>query len=202
VRFARLVAALYFPIFHGIEHQGARNWPRKGPLIIISNHPTYWDPWLVGMGQSWRSDTYWMTWEDVFDWPVIGPAITAYQAFPVDLDRPKVSTLRRAKDVLEAGHALGIFPEGSRTSGEHGAIDPWKPGACRLALLTGVPVLPVSIRGARACWPRQRTYPLPGKIAVTYHPLVDPNAIRPGAIAREREHALAEILRETIGRAL
>ncbi|MBI3725189.1 1-acyl-sn-glycerol-3-phosphate acyltransferase [bacterium] len=202
MRFARIFADFYFRILHNIDHRGARNWPRSGPLIIISNHPTYWDPWLIGMGQRERWDTYWMTWEQVFDWPVIGPGVRAYQAFPVDLDRPKVSTLRRARAVLDAGCALGIFPEGNRTSGEQGELDPWKPGAGRLALLTGAPVLPVSIKGARACWPRQRAYPLPGKIAVTYHPILDPGTILPGSPPRERERALTEKLRGIIASAL
>lgn len=201
VRVARVLAALYFPSFHRIEHRGKHNWPASGPLVVTSNHPTYWDPWLVGMGT--RQFVHWMAWDEIFDWPIIGRAVKAYEAFPIDLERPKVSTFRRAHEVLEEGGILGLFPEGARTSGEHGELDPLKPGVARLALLLEAPILCVSIKGARRAWPKQRAYPLPGpKITVTYHPLIDPVTFRPDLPKREREKALLEKLEATLRSAL
>lgn len=201
VRVARILAGLYFPAFHRIEHRGRENWPLEGPLVVTSNHPTYWDPWLVGMGT--RRFVYWMAWDEIFEWPVIGRAVKAYEAFPVDLEKPKPATFRNAHRVLRRGGALGLFPEGGRTSGERGELDALKPGVARLALSLGAPILCVSIKGARQAWPKQRAYPLPGhKITVTYHPVIRPDEFLPGAEKRERERALLELLDRTIASAL
>jgi 1-acyl-sn-glycerol-3-phosphate acyltransferase len=201
VRVARILTGLYFPTFHHIEHHGAEHLPLSGPLVVTSNHPTYWDPWLVGMGT--RRFVHWMAWDEIFNWPVIGRAVTLYEAFPLDLEKPKVSTFKRAHEVLEKGGALGIFPEGGRTSGDHGELDPLKPGVARLALILKAPVLCVSIKGARKAWPKKRAYPLPGpKITVTYHPPIDPVRFLPDLAKREREKALLEKLEATIKSAL
>ncbi len=201
VRTARVIAGLYFPLLHRIEHRGKAHWPRTGPLLVTSNHPTLWDPWLVGMGTS--RFVYWMAWDEIFDWPLIGRAVRAYHAFPVDLEKPKVSTLRRAKSVLRRGGALGVFPEGGRTTGERGELDPFKPGVARLALSLDAPILPVSIKGARRAWPKQRSYPLPGpRITVTYHPVIVPSLFLPDAPKRDREKALLEKLEAVVLSAL
>ena len=201
VRVARIFAALYFPTFHRIEHHGKRRWPARCPLVVVSNHPTYWDPWLVGMGSD--KFVHWMAWDEIFEWPVIGRAVKAYEAFPVDLEKPKPSTFRRAHEVLERGGLLGVFPEGSRTSGERGELDPFKPGVARLALMFDAPVLCVSIKGARRAWPKQRAYPLPGpKIVVTYHPVIETKEFGKELTKREREKALTEKMEATILSAL
>jgi len=201
VRIARILTALYFPVFHRIEHRGKQHWPREGPLLVTSNHPTYWDPWLVGMGTS--RFVHWVAWDEIFDWPIIGRAVRAYEAFPLNLEKPKASTFRQAHEALRRRGVLGLFPEGGRTSGETGELDPLKPGVAKLALALGAPILPVSIRGARRAWPKQRAYPLPGpKITVTYHPVIDPAHFLPGAPKKERENRLLETLDKTIRSAL
>lgn len=150
-----------------------------------------------------RRYVYWMAWNEIFDWPLIGRAVRAYEAFPVDLEKPKPSTIRQARSVLKRGGVLGLFPEGGRTSGEHGELDPLKPGVARLALSLEAPILCVSIKGARRAWPKQRAYPLPGpKITVTYHPIIEPALFLAGAPKRDREKALLETLERTIRSAL
>jgi 1-acyl-sn-glycerol-3-phosphate acyltransferase len=196
IRFERIFAAYYFPIFHKIEFRRLGKPPETGPLIVTSNHPSFWDPWIIGMGL--RRYIYWMAWEEAFSWPVIGRLITAHQAVPVDIDKPKPSTLRRSRAVLDAGHALGVFPEGERTHKTGGKIDPFKPGLAWMAFATGAPVLPVSIRGGLKVWPRGRTLPRPGKLRVTYHPVVDPSSVLPEAPRREREVALTRLLERTV----
>lgn len=196
VRWERIFAGLYFPVFHGIELVHRGRWPDSGPLIVTSNHPTFWDPWLVGMGQ--RRYVYWMAWEELWTWPLVKHLVAAHRAFPVDLERPKPSTLKRARAVLDAGRPLGVFPEGERTSGSRGELDPFKPGLAWIACATDAPIAPVSIRGARRAWPKQRAYPLPGKITVTYHPVIETARILPGAPRREREAALLARLEQTI----
>ena len=65
-----------------------------------------------------------------------------------------------------------IFPEGGRSP--DGRLQRFKPGAFRLACSLGVPLLPVTIVGGHESWPPGRTWPRPGRLTITYHPLIRP----------------------------
>jgi 1-acyl-sn-glycerol-3-phosphate acyltransferase len=149
-----------------------------------------------------RRHVVWLAWDAIFSWPFIGRLVADYGAISVDLERPKPSTIRRARAVIAAGGALGLFPEGGRTSGALGELDPFKPGAARLALALGAPILPVSIRGARACWPKQHRLPRPGRIVVTYHEIVKPETIVPVTGRRDLEAKLMDRVLRAIASAL
>jgi 1-acyl-sn-glycerol-3-phosphate acyltransferase len=200
VRFERIFAAGFFGVLHRIDHRETRRVPEEGPLIVSANHATYFDPWLVGMGM--KRNVYWMCWDEVFDWPVIGWLVSAHGCIPVDLDKPRPSSLRTARQVLDAGEALGVFPEGERTSGRTGAMEPLKPGLAWLAFSTGVPILPVSIKGGRDVWGKGRSYRPGPKLTVTYHDVLRPEEVLPGAERREREQELTRLLERTIRSAL
>jgi 1-acyl-sn-glycerol-3-phosphate acyltransferase len=183
----RLLLKRYFDLsLHGVAHL-----PRRGGAIVIPNHPTFVDPWMVGLAtQRWIT---WMAWEDAFSWPLVGPFIRGMGAFPVNLDRPQPSTIKAARQVLDDGRLLGVFFEGGRTR-SHDGLDPPRRGAPRLALLAGVPVIPVTISGARRLWPLERRLPRPGKVRIIYHRPIDPATVLPGATPREREERLTDLV--------
>ncbi|MCO5172544.1 MAG: 1-acyl-sn-glycerol-3-phosphate acyltransferase [Planctomycetes bacterium] len=192
---ARAASRLLLKRYFDLELVGREHLPRGGPAIVIPNHPTYVDPWLVGLGTTrWIT---WMAWEDAFTWPVVGAFIRSMGAFPVNVERPQPSTIKAAVRVLEQGRALGVFFEGGRTKGPD-VIDPPRRGGPRLALLAGAPVIPVSIAGARRLWPSGRPLPSQGKVVVRYHPPIDPRAVLPGAPARAREERLTELVSQAI----
>lgn len=197
--FARMVFSTYCGLFHRVELRGVRRPPRRGPLIVISNHPTYMDPAFVGLGL--RRHVVWMAWDEIFSWPIAGGLTRAFRALPVDLEKPRPSMMRAARAVLDHGLALGVFPEGGRTTGL--GVDRFKPGGARLAVATGVPVLPVSISGAQRVWPKSAAFPgVGGRVTVTYHDVLDPSAIESGRPPRAREEALTAKLQRTIASAV
>ena len=55
--------------------------------------------------------------KELFEVPVLGPAIRALGAYPVDRQGSATAAIRRSLAVLEAGGAIGIFPEGTRNRG-------------------------------------------------------------------------------------
>lgn len=188
---ARAACRIWLKRWFELEHVGRQHLPRHGPAIVIPNHPTYVDPWMVGLGTSrWIT---WMAWEDAFRWPLVGAFIRSMGAFPVNLDRPQPSTIKAAVRVLEQQRLLGVFFEGGRTS-EQSLLDPPRRGGARLALMAGVPVIPVSISGARRLWPRERPLPRQGKVVVRFHPPIDPGAVLPGEPGRVREERLTELI--------
>lgn len=188
--FTRGCVRLFVKRYFGLRIEGRQHVPGAGPALIVPNHPTYADPFLVGFGT--RRFVTWMAWQEAFQWPGVGTAIRALGAYPIDPERPRPSTIKGALELLRAGRLLGLFLEGARTAGQD-LLDPPKRGAARIAVIAGVPVVPVSVVGARSLWPRERRLPRPGKVVVRFHPPIDPRATG-GASAREREERLTEAI--------
>jgi len=164
-------------------------------LVIVSNHQTYFDPYWIGLPV--YRDLRFMAWDEAFDWTLIGPLIRRLGAFPVNLERGSVSSMKESLRVLRSGAALVVFPEGSRTFAD-GNLQEFKPGAARLALRARVPVLPVTIRGGNRIWPRGSWLPRPGRVEIFYHDIIETDDILPGADERERAEALSDLLRDII----
>ena len=164
----RLGARLYFRIrFEGMQHI-----PAAGPLLIVPNHVTYADPVLVSIPV--RRPVHYMAWNALFDVPGLAWLIRRLRAFPVEIESADPRAAREAVRLLQSDAAVMIFPEAGRSP--DGRLARFKPGAFRLACTLGVPVLPVTIVGGHDSWPPGRILPRPGRLAITYHPVVVPEA--------------------------
>lgn len=93
-----------------------------------------------------------------------------------------------------------MFPEGGRGLSD-GSMVRMKGGAVRMALEAGVPILPVTIRGAHRVWPANKLFPRPGKVEITYHPVFNVEQ-RAGeelrVCARRETDRLAEIIQSAL----
>ncbi|MFN2449404.1 MAG: lysophospholipid acyltransferase family protein [Candidatus Baltobacteraceae bacterium] len=121
---------------------GAANVPSSGPLIVACNHVSYLDPPLLGSACPRRIQ--YMAKQELFAIPVLGPAIAAVGAYPVDRKGSAVAAVKRSVQVLKEGGAIGIFPEGTRN--REGAAEVHN-GVALLASLSGAPVLPACVSG-------------------------------------------------------
>ena len=184
----RAVARLYF----GLRLTGTEHIPRLGPVVIVPNHQTYADPVLVTIPV--RRPIYYMAWNRLFDIRGLNWMIRRLRAFPVQIESRDPRATREAVRLLQAGEAVMIFPEGSRSL--DGRVGRFKPGAFRLAVSLGVPILPVTIAGGHEAWPPGRALPRRGKMTITYHPLIYPGA---DGDARAAARELAEQTRAVIG---
>jgi len=156
--------------YFGIRFEGAHNIPVSGPVIILPNHVTYADPVLVSIPV--RRPVYYMAWNVLFGIPGLAWLIRRLRAFPVDIESADPKAARECVRLLQAGEAVMIFPEGGRSV--DGRLQRFKPGAFRLACSLGVPILPVTIVGGHEAWPPGRPLPRPGRLMITYHPLITP----------------------------
>lgn len=157
---------------------GREDVPRRGALIICSNHPSTVDPVVLPAFVP-RADTWSMAKSEWFEGSgFLARAFAMYHAFPVVRHSPDRRGLRRAREVVDHGGALLIYPEGERwtTVGTRGLL-PAQAGAGFLARLTRVPVLPVAIVGTDLCFPKGAVMPRRERVELRF-----------GKPVRVREH--------------
>ena len=135
---------------------GVGNVPRKGPLMICPSHSGTLDPPLVPAFTP-RGDTWNMAKSEYFRGGFIELAFRQYHAFPVVRHSADRNALRRSFDLLKAGNALIIYPEGTRV--ESGVLAKPEPGAGFIAQKAGCPVMPVGLTGTRECLPKGAHWP-------------------------------------------
>ncbi len=136
--------------------------PHEGPVIVTANHASNLDAVVLG---SWLIPKIgrrfqWLGKKELFDWPIVGWAAAHGGVHPVDRGGADVEAYRLAKRILDEGHVLFVFPEGTRS--RDGALQMGRDGVASLALRTGAPIVPVGIAGSHRVWPRGRKLPKPG----------------------------------------
>jgi 1-acyl-sn-glycerol-3-phosphate acyltransferase len=120
---------------------GIENVPRDGPLIVACNHLSYLDPPALCFCPRRIS---FMAKRELFEIPILGPAIRGVGAYPVDRQGSARAAIKRSLAVLQGGGAVGIFPEGTRNlAGDVRA----QTGVALLAVTSGAPVLPACVVG-------------------------------------------------------
>lgn len=146
-----------WPIVHPILRgylrgriEGAERVPRTGPLVVVSNHGSLFDPPIVSYAV--RRPVAYMAKEELFHNRLFRTWANLYGAYPVKRGAADRSAIRSALARLREGWAVGVFLEGTRTT--DGRIPNPKLGAAMIAAKAGAPVLPVCLWNTHAIWPR------------------------------------------------
>ena len=141
---------------------GAKNVPQQGPLVVVSNHASDFDPPILSSCVG-RPVAY-MAKKELFEIPILKQAIQVYGAYPVSRGAADRSAIRSALKYLEAGWATGLFLEGTRTA--DGRITDPKLGAALVAAKAKAPLLPVSLWGTQHIFKKGSALPRPVPITV------------------------------------
>lgn len=141
----RLIITVFFSLFYRVQIIGKENVPTKGAAVLCSNHIGEMDMFFIGYRLK-RLVRY-MAKEELFKIPLLSPFIKWLGAFPVRRGRADVEAVKTALNLLENGHIVGIFPEGTRMKKKEGKAVRVKPGVAMLAQKTGAPILPVAVHG-------------------------------------------------------
>ncbi|HEX8096803.1 MAG TPA: lysophospholipid acyltransferase family protein [Pyrinomonadaceae bacterium] len=199
------VIDLVKPVGHGISRvlwrvsfRGLENIPESGGLIVAANHQTYIDPFWMGFAI--KRPLRFLAWNEAFGWPVIGKLMGMFGAWPLELDKSDLSAIKRSLQWLREGGVIVIFPEGGRGNPD-GSPDKFKPGAVRMALEAGVPILPVTIRGGHKVWPKGHSIPRFHRVEIIYHKPItveQQNGEDVRQCARRETQRLSEIIRSAL----
>ncbi|MBN1909406.1 MAG: 1-acyl-sn-glycerol-3-phosphate acyltransferase [Pirellulales bacterium] len=171
---------LGWTLCYKVRCTGHMNVPREGPVLLVSNHQSHFDPPLVG-GCCPRAVSY-MARETLFKSPLFGGLIRSLNAFPIDRDGSGIAGIKETLRRLKRGEAVLVFPEGTRSP--DGQIAPFKPGFASLAVRSQATVVPVGLAGAYQAWPRKRNLPGPGRLYLHYGRPMPPDELA-GATERE-----------------
>jgi len=124
----------------GLEHV-----PETGPLLIVANHLSWFDPMLLGVILQRRA--WFFTKSEIFNWPLIGWICRATGQISVHRGASDRAALEQALAYLREGKAIVIFPEGTVERQEQ--MIPAHSGVAMLALRSGATVLPIAHTGTR-----------------------------------------------------
>ena len=156
-----------------VRYFGRENIPKTGPVLVVSNHQSHFDPPLVGAGVNRRMN--YLARETLFRFAPLGWLIHSLDAIPIDRDGMGLNGIKESLRRLKRGEMVLIFPEGTRTP--NGEMATFRPGFTVLAARSKAWILPVAIEGAFDAWPRSRNLPRLGTIHVLYGQPIPPEEV-------------------------
>lgn len=155
---------------------GVRNIPDEGPVVFVSNHQSFLDPIVVGLGCHKRQ-FHPLARKTLWDSAVYRALSLPMNAIPVDQEAGDLKAMKTCLEKLAQGHALLLFPEGART--RDGRVKPFANGIKLILKRSGAPVVPVGIAGAFEAWPIHAKLPSPrGRIGVAYGQTITPEELK------------------------
>lgn len=143
-----------FELWFNWRFEGVEKIPATGPVIVAGNHVSYLDPFAHGffVVRGGRLPRF-LAKRELFDHLPVGTVLRGLRQIPVDRGTGDRTPLEHAEQALEGGEVVVIYPEGTTTT-TNADFSPGrgKTGVVRLALATGVPVLPVATWGGQFVW--------------------------------------------------
>jgi len=94
-----------------VELRGTENIPARGGVILVANHESLFDPWLLALAT--RRPVRYMAKSELWRYAPVGRALEAFGAFPVERGAGDATAISNAAELLRRGQVLGIFPQGT-----------------------------------------------------------------------------------------
>jgi 1-acyl-sn-glycerol-3-phosphate acyltransferase len=158
-RLAVLAVRIYARVLLKLDVRWLASLP-AGPKLFVANHPSATDPFVISQLLYSRNHSRHLSVlisGNAFAMPIFGGFLRRIEQISAAPGQAR-SAFEQAQARLRAGHSVAIFPEGL-VSPRQGGCHPPRSGAARLALSTGVPVIPVGIY-----LPRERSYYIASKL--------------------------------------
>ena len=151
-------AFIFLKLFFGLKIEGQENLPKKNNFIVVSNHASFLDPFVIAaaipkkihcLASRYLYKIPWLRW-----------CLRRLEALPTR------GSSERAVEYLMNGGVVGLFPEGRCT--RDGRLQEFKRGVALLALKTGRPIVPCAILGSFNALPIKAKFPkfLPIKVKI------------------------------------
>jgi 1-acyl-sn-glycerol-3-phosphate acyltransferase len=192
----QVIAILSWPFLYGLfrlRARGRENLPASGGYVLACSHVSNLDPWPLGLPLWPRRWLRFMAKSELYWWPA-KYVLDGAGAFPVRRGVGDVEAIETAMRLAREGHAVVMFPEGTRRAKglvkRHLARP--RTGAARIALEAGVPLVPAAVSGT------DRLLRL-GPVRVAYGEPLDIDDLRGSGDVRHASQEATERLMARIG---
>lgn len=145
----RFTCAVIVKLFCGLRIEGRENIPQKGSFIVASNHKSYLDPPAVAAAIP--QIVHFMARDSLFT-GLFGVLMRKLATYPVRRGEHDIGAIKESLKMLKKGEVIVVFPEGSRIEGP-GFGEPAL-GVGMLAAHSGVPVVPLLVKGSGEALPK------------------------------------------------
>ena len=145
-----------FTVFGRWEVAGREGVPPYGPLIVVANHLSFFDPPLLAV--SIRRPLDFIGKRELFSNPFIRALLKGFRVHPLDRAGSGGDAMRLALRLLAQDCAVAVFPEGHRSPDR--AMRQGLAGAAYLAIKSQAPILPVGITGTEEIPAWRTPFPL------------------------------------------
>lgn len=165
---ARSICALSFV---RVKIKGMEKLDKNQSYIFMLNHQSWFDIFVI---YGWLPFFFkWIMKADLRKIPFVGAACQAAGHIFINRESPKAAqkSLEKAKQELQKGVSVVIFPEGTRTW--DGSLKNFKRGGFKIATDLGLPIVPVTLRGCFERMPRNTLAITPGPIEMLVHEPID-----------------------------
>jgi 1-acyl-sn-glycerol-3-phosphate acyltransferase len=170
--------------------RGRGRIPRRGGCILVANHESPIDPFVLGL--ACHRTIRFLAKAELFESSVVRLFLRAFGTIPIARGEGDHSALASARRLIERGALVGIFPQGTCLPYRR---RPFRRGAARLALETGVPVVPVAlVNTERVLPPRRLRIRLP-RVRIL---IAEPIRVERAAVTPEAARSLTEQFERTI----
>jgi len=157
-----LILTVPIRLYWRIRVTGRENLPRRGGVILASNHQSGLDPVVVGGVIS--RPIYWLAKVEYVITPKVAWFFKSVGVIPVNRDAPEHEALEKAADSIRSGKQFGIYPEGTRSP--DGRVYRGYTGVARIAEMTNAPVIPIGAVNTREALPKGKIIAKPLKCEV------------------------------------
>lgn len=161
---ARFILSLLFKMCFRLKVFGRKNFPLKGPVIVASNHASFFDPIIVAIGAPRKLN--FMARDSLFRFRLFARILYLVNTFPVKREGGDIGAFKMSLDKLLQGNAMVIFPEGRRS--EDGNLQKPKDGIGFLEAFSGASILPCYVKGSMGALSRHAFFPRFSPISVYF----------------------------------
>jgi 1-acyl-sn-glycerol-3-phosphate acyltransferase len=180
-------------MIYRVEVSGYENIPKKGRLILCSNHLSYIDPLIIVAYFS--RHVYFMAKKEVFNSRILGEIVSFLNAFPVSRDSLDRKAIKNSIEILNSDEVLTMFPEGTRST--EGIIKNGHRGVGLISILSNnSPILPMALSGTNKIIQKPRKIIFFPKVKIIYGNLIDTSSI---IKENDNKTAISIILNKTMG---
>lgn len=142
-RFLRPIITFIIKKLFKVNFYCTRNIPKKGPYILVGNHKSNLDCMVVISAV--KETVHFLAKRELIDGK-LGFFFKRMGIIPVDRKKRNKEAMDKAREVLNEGGVIGIFPEGTFNRTEY-IVMPFKMGSVKLAYDTNVTIIPFAIMG-------------------------------------------------------